>query len=164
MGFSLRRKRVTTNNEGEITRRTFECTHFGEHVSNQVIDLSRQRNRNSRKISCPWHINLSKKKSASVITITSVIGEHNHQMQPDIALYALKYRKLSPEILETIEFYVTKGNMGSKQILPLLTAKFPDHVIHNRDLYNAVQRFQIPLKQRHGDAQNVLNHLLQLKN
>ena len=138
MGFSLCRKRVTTNNEGKITRRTFECTHSGEHVSNQVIDFSQQRNRNSRKISCPWHINLSKKKSASIITITSVIGEHNHQMQPDIVLYAPKYRKLSPEILETIEFYVTKGNMRSKQILPLLTIKFSDHVIHSHNLYNAV--------------------------
>ena len=78
-------------------------------------------------------------------------------MQPDIILYTPKYRKLSSEILETIEFYVTKGNMGSKQILPLLTTKFPDHVIHSCNLYNAVQRF-------HGDAQNVLNHLLQLKN
>ena len=51
--FSLRRKRVTTNNDGEITRRTFECTHSGKPVSNQVIDLSQQRNRNSRKIACP---------------------------------------------------------------------------------------------------------------
>ncbi|CAG8747916.1 1928_t:CDS:2, partial [Gigaspora rosea] len=35
-------------------------------------------------------------------------------MQPDVVLYAPKYRKLSLEIMEKIEFYVTKGNMGSK--------------------------------------------------
>ena len=62
-------------------------------------------------------------------------------MQLDIVLYAPKYRKLSPEILETIEFYVTKGNIGSKQILFLLTTKVSDHIIHSRDLYNAIQRF-----------------------
>ena len=73
-------------------------------------------------------------------------------MQPDIALYTPKYRRLSPDILERIEFYVIKGNMGFKQILPLLIAQFPNHTIHIRDLYNAVQKFQSSLIQRHGDA------------
>ena len=81
-------------------------------------------------------------------------------MQPDIALYALKYRRLSPEILKTIEFYVTKGNMRSKQILLLLTAKFSEHIIYNRDLYNAIQKFRVPLNQRHENIQNIINHLL----
>ncbi len=84
-------------------------------------------------------------------------------MQPDIELYAPKYRRLSPEILEAIEFYVTKGNMGSKQILPLLVAQFPDHTIHTCDLYNAIQKFRSPLIQRYGDAQHIITHLLQLK-
>ncbi|CAG8676181.1 8214_t:CDS:2 [Gigaspora rosea] len=33
-------------------------------------------------------------------------------MQPDVVLYAPKYRKLSLEVLEKIEFYVTKGRIG----------------------------------------------------
>ncbi|CAG8707615.1 17424_t:CDS:1, partial [Gigaspora rosea] len=110
-----------------------------------VIDLSRQRNRHSGKILCPWHINLSKPKNSAVVIITSIIGEHNHQIQPDVVLYAPKYRRLSSEILERIEFYVTKGKMGSKQMLTLLANEFPNHVIHKRDLYNAVQKVKIPL-------------------
>src|SRR2546430_11913956 len=88
------------------------------------------------------------------VDCTSIIGQHNHEMQPDIELYAPKYRRLSPEILEVIEFYVTKGNMDSKQILSLLVAQFPDHTIHTRDLYNAIQKFRSPLIQRYGDAQH----------
>ncbi|CAG8795175.1 22931_t:CDS:2, partial [Cetraspora pellucida] len=162
-GFSLHRKRVEFNNNGEGRQRTFECTHSGKCVSNQVVDLSQQRNRSSGKISCPWHINLSKPKESAVVIITSIIGEHNHQLQSDIRLYAPKYRKLSSEILEKIEFYVTKGKIGSKQMLPLLTSEFPDYIIHKRDLYNAVQKVRRPLNQHQGEAQEFVNYLLYLK-
>ncbi|CAB4425154.1 unnamed protein product [Rhizophagus irregularis] len=84
-------------------------------------------------------------------------------MIPDIYLYTPKYRRLSEEILERIEFYVTKGNMGSKQIYPLLVASFPDQYIHKRDLYNAIQKFKSLLTNQHGDAQNTINKLFELK-
>ncbi|CAG8647285.1 8827_t:CDS:2 [Funneliformis caledonium] len=67
------------------------------------------------------------------------------------------------DIMERIKFYVTKGNMGSKQIYPLLVASFPDQYIHKRDLHNAIQRFKVPFTIRHGDAQNMINTLLNLK-
>ncbi|CAG8677600.1 10367_t:CDS:2, partial [Dentiscutata heterogama] len=150
---------VEFNNNGEVRRCTFEYTHFGECVSNQVVDLSQQRNRSLGKISCPWHINLSKPKKSAVVIITSIIGEHNHQLQSDIGLYAPKYRKLSSEILEKIEFYITKGKIRSKQMLPLLTSEFPDHIIHKRNLYNAVQKVRRPLNQCQGEAQEFIDYL-----
>lgn len=162
-GFSLRRKRVEADKEGTVRRRTFECSFSGKPISNQIIDISHQRQRPAQKIICPWHINLTKPKSSTEIGITSIIGEHNHSMIPDICLYAPKYRKLSSEILDKIEFYVTKGNMGSKQIYPLLVASWPDQYIHKRDLYNAIQKFKSPLTNRHGDAQNMINKLFELK-
>ncbi|CAG8486451.1 1863_t:CDS:2, partial [Scutellospora calospora] len=136
VGFTLHRKRVVTDSNREVRQHTFKCSYSGESVSNQVIDLSRQRD----------------------------LGEHNHQLQPDATLFAPKYRKLSSEILETIEFYVTKGNMGSKQILPLLTTHFSNHIIHKSDLYNTVQRFRRPINQYHGEVQKFVECLLQLKN
>src|SRR5436190_23690022 len=113
---------------------------------------------------CPWHINLSNPKSSSKIGVTSIAGQHNHPMIPDIQLYAPKYRRLSNDILERIEFYVTKGNMGAKQIYPLLVASFPDQNIYKTDLYNAIQRFKALLTNRNGDAQNMINKLFDLKN
>ncbi|PKY30732.1 hypothetical protein RhiirB3_447968 [Rhizophagus irregularis] len=162
-GFSLRRKCVEVDKDGVIQRRTFECSFSGKAVSNQVIDITHQRERVSKKIMCPWHINLTKPKSSTEIGITSIIGQHNHSMIPDIYLYASKYCRLSEVILERIEFYVTKGNMGSKQIYPLLVASFPDQYIHKRDLYNAIQKFKSPLTNRYGDAQNTINKLFELK-
>ena len=52
-GFTLRRKRTEVDDDGIVRRRTFECSHFGEAISNKVIDLTHQRQRPSRKIRCP---------------------------------------------------------------------------------------------------------------
>jgi hypothetical protein len=58
-GFTLRRKRSEIDDDGIVHRRIFECSYSGERISNKVIDLNHQRQRPSRKIGCPWHINLS---------------------------------------------------------------------------------------------------------
>ncbi|UZO09723.1 uncharacterized protein OCT59_029938 [Rhizophagus irregularis] len=97
------------------------------------------------------------------ISITSIIGQHNHSMIADAQLYIPKYRRLSDDVIEKINFYVTKGNMGAKQIYPLLVAGFPDQYIHKRDLYNMIQKFKSPLTNRYGDAQNMINKLFELK-
>ncbi|PKY60795.1 hypothetical protein RhiirA4_431379 [Rhizophagus irregularis] len=162
-GFSLRRKRVEADKDGVVRRRTFECSFSGKPVSNQVIDITHQRERASKKIMCPWHINLTKPKSSMEIGITSIIGQHNHSMIADAQLYIPKYRRLSDDVIEKINFYVTKGNMGAKQIYPLLVAGFPDQYIHKRDLYNMIQKFKSPLTNRYGDAQNMINKLFELK-
>ncbi|CAG8553025.1 9207_t:CDS:2 [Dentiscutata heterogama] len=146
IGFSLRRKRVEVSDNGEVRRCTFECTHSGEVSENKVIDISQQRNRKSNKISCPWHINLSKLKLSAVVVIISIVGEHNHQLHPNVSLYAPKHRRLSSQILKSIEFYVKKGKLGSKQISSLLIVAFPDYMIYKCDLYNAIQNFE-----RHQD-------------
>ncbi|RIB16215.1 hypothetical protein C2G38_2190542 [Gigaspora rosea] len=58
---------------------------------------------------------------------------------------------------KSIEVGVT-SNMGAKQIYPLLVDKYPDHVLLKKDIYSAI------ITNRHGDAQNMLNKLLELKN
>ncbi len=66
-------------------------------------------------------------------------------MISDTYLYTPKYRCLSDDIMEKIEFYVTKENIGLKQIYLLLVASFPDQYIHKRNLHNTIQRFKAPL-------------------
>jgi hypothetical protein len=144
-GFSLRRKHVEVDKDGVVRRRTFECSSSGKSVSNQVIDITHQRERASRKIMCPWHINLTKPKSSAEIGITSISGQHNHSMIADAYLYIPKYCRLSDNVVEKIEFYVTKGIIGAKQIYPLLVAGFSDQYIHKRNSYNMIQKFKLPL-------------------
>ncbi|CAG8776315.1 12470_t:CDS:2, partial [Gigaspora rosea] len=163
-GFSLHRKRVEHDADGIIRRRTFECSFSGEAVSCKVIDPTQQRQRPSRKINCPWHINLTMPKKSIEVGVTSICGQHNHLMLQDVELYTSKYRKLTDSIINDIEFYVTKGSMSAKQIYPLLVDKYPDHVLLKKDIYNAIKRFKLPLTNHHGDVQNILNKLLELKN
>ncbi|CAG8561775.1 26144_t:CDS:2 [Gigaspora rosea] len=86
-------------------------------------------------------------------------------MQPDIALYTPKYRRMSSEILKKVEFYIMKKKIGSKQMFSLLSAKFPEYTIHKRDLYNSVQKFRKPLNQYYVGIQStqrveVMNRLI----
>ena len=72
-GFTLRRKRTEVDNAGIVYRRTFECSHSGEAISNKVTDLTHQHQRPSRKIGCPWHINLQ-----SQVVIRSIYYEQSY--------------------------------------------------------------------------------------
>ncbi len=116
VGFSIHQKCVELDNDGVVQHHTFECSFFDKPISNQVIDINHQWQRLSRKIICPWYINITSSKSSSEIRVTSIIRQHNHPIIPDTYLYAPKYYCLLDDIMKRIEFYVTKGNMGSKQI------------------------------------------------
>ncbi|CAG8699944.1 6794_t:CDS:1 [Dentiscutata erythropus] len=102
-------------------------------------------------------------KLSPEIRVTSLVNQHNHVLLPDTALYDPKCHKLSNEIIEKIKFYVTKGNMGSKQIYPLLVANFPEQFICKKDLYNTIQKFKALYAQCQGDVQHIINKLLMLK-
>ncbi|CAG8491565.1 1518_t:CDS:2 [Scutellospora calospora] len=84
---------IITDNESEVRRHMFEYMHSRLAVSNQIIDLSQQ----------------------PVVVITSIIGEHNHLMQSDTALFTPKYRKLSSEILKKIKFYKFQRLLNQQQ-------------------------------------------------
>ncbi|CAG8538614.1 2410_t:CDS:2 [Gigaspora rosea] len=135
--------------------RTFECSFSGDAISNKVIDSTYQCQRLSRKVKCSWHINLTKPKLSAEVGITSILGQHNHPMLCDVDLFTPKYRRLSDDAIEHIKFYATTGNMGAKQIYPLLVSKFLDQVILKQNLYNAIKKFKSPLNNYHGDAQNM---------
>ena len=42
-------------------------------------------------IGCPWHANAAFFKSANGVQINSIIGEHNHKMNPLITEIASKF-------------------------------------------------------------------------
>ncbi|CAG8553651.1 3391_t:CDS:10, partial [Gigaspora rosea] len=112
--------------------------------------------RRSLNVAFPVHLPL--------IKVTSIARAHNHALISDVHLYASKYRKLSKNIIEKIEFYVTKENMGSKQIYPLLIAGRFSRSIYSQEGYlQRGSKVKAPLTKWHGDAQNLINKLLALK-
>jgi hypothetical protein len=92
-GFCFHKKRrVPDPTDNSITkRRTYECSHAQTHEPQKVILAENRRDRDSEMIGCPWHINVAFPKSASGVKINSIIGEHNHDMNPLIIEIAPKF-------------------------------------------------------------------------
>ncbi|CAB5357843.1 unnamed protein product [Rhizophagus irregularis] len=61
-------------------------------------------------------------------------------MNPLIAEMAPKFRKFTLEMITNVEFYVKHGIFSITQIYPLLQAKYPDHLILKKNLYNIIQK------------------------
>ena len=108
---------------------------------------------------CSWHIILAFPKSANKIQVNSIIGEHNHEMNPLIAEIAPKFRKLTDEMLEKIKFWTIHRRMGIATQYNLLVASFPQKVINKKDLSNEIQRFKKQVKPDKNDACNMLTTL-----
>ncbi|CAG8742734.1 8390_t:CDS:2, partial [Funneliformis caledonium] len=93
----------------------------------------------SKATGCKWRINGNLPKDSSIISFTTVVDEHNHQMIPSPLINIAKYHKLGEDMIEFIEFCVQHGTTGIQNIGQLLKGKFPGRNIHQKNLYNAIQ-------------------------
>lgn len=75
----------------QIKRRTYERSYSQTHTSKKVVQLNNQRNKSIQQINCPWHVNVTKLKDQSVMQISSVNLDHNHEMNPVIHEMAPKF-------------------------------------------------------------------------
>ena len=139
--FCKRRRIADLINNTITRRRTYECSHAYTHEAQKAILEENRRDRDSEMIGCSWHINFSFPKSASGVRITSILGEHNHDMNPLVTEIAPKFRKLTDEMLEKIKFWTIQGRMSMLTQYNLLEALFPDKIINKKDLSNAIQQF-----------------------
>jgi hypothetical protein len=81
-------------------------------------------------------------------------------MNPLVRKMVPKFRKFTQPMLDDIKFYVKHGTTDAKSIFPLIHAKFPDHPICKKDLYNAIQKFKVGQKNTiENDAANLLRYL-----
>jgi len=94
-GFCFRkRRRIPDSVDNTITRRrTYECSHAQTHEAQKAILAENRRDRDSEMIGCPWHINLAFPKCTNGVRINSIIGQHNHDMNPLITEIAPKFPK-----------------------------------------------------------------------
>ena len=106
-----------------------------------------------------WHINLTFPKSKNGICINSIIGNHNHNMNPLIAETAPKFRKLTNEMLEKIKFWTIQGKMSMSTQYNLLVALFSNRIINKKDLSNAIQQFKKQVKPNKNDVCQMLTEL-----
>ena len=105
-GFCFRKRRCIMDpiDKTVVRKRTFECSQARIHKPEKVILEENRRDRRSEMIGCPWHINMSFPKTEKGVRITSIIGEHNHPLNPLIMEISPKFQKLTDEMLEKSNF------------------------------------------------------------
>jgi hypothetical protein len=166
-GFSIRRRRTETSIENSIKvirKITWECCCAGTYQAKKVINPENQRNKQSKRTDCQWHVNGNLLKHSSEISFTTVIDEHNHQMISSPSITLARHRRLDKNIIEFIDFYVSHGITGARNIRNLLSGQFPGRNINNKVLYNAIQQVKKKLVVRQEyDASDMLHHLYNQK-
>ncbi|CAG8738038.1 18025_t:CDS:2, partial [Racocetra persica] len=107
---------------------SYKCSHSQVHKAKKVVDITKQHDSYSTAIKCEWLVNFNNQKDTTQIVCTSFENKHNHVMNPIIIQMAPRFRKLSREMLDDIEFYThsAKG-MSAKMQYNLLKVKYPDN-------------------------------------
>ncbi len=158
IGFGIVRRRIDKNSHGEVTRRTFECQNSRNYCAKKRADIEETRERESVKIGCPWKVNLSYNKG--VIRVTSICKEHNHPLSKNRNIAS--DRRLSPEMLEEIEFLVNVG-CGAGPIICALQKRFPNATIYPKNVYNAICLFRRGQKTIKTDAAETYDKLMKMQ-
>jgi hypothetical protein len=72
-----------------------------------------------------------------IVHVISICKNHNYPLIEDIRSVAPKFYRLSLEMLEEIEFFVSIScDAGS--IICGLQKHFPNAIIHSKNVYNAI--------------------------
>jgi hypothetical protein len=124
----------------ESTTVRLECRHARKHKEEKSHDPLKHRNASSRRINCPFHINLrSPKNIAPRWNITLIADIHNHEMNPDTARFSRELLRLKPEMVEKIQLYA-KVDLGLTKVMALLRQEWPDHhfVSQHISLHNLI--------------------------
>src|SRR2546427_245004 len=101
------------NSKGQVHKRTLNCEFGGKYKSKkkaEAILKGTQRNTKTKKLSCPWHINLTFPEHATQISFTTFINQHNHALIPKTQEFATKYRSFSEEAISEILLMTKHGN------------------------------------------------------
>ena len=67
---------------------------------------------------------------------------HNHELNPEqISHIVARYRHFNDEMLQDLKFFLDCKVAPITQ-LELLKKKYPEHVFHKQDVYNAIYKLQ----------------------
>ncbi|CAG8525572.1 31882_t:CDS:2, partial [Racocetra persica] len=140
-GFIVIKYRVDKNKAGVVHKRTFTCEFGGKYKPNKN-QQEKQRITKTKKVNCPWYINLSYGKAGTLISITTFVNEHNHNINFDTQEFGNKYRTLTEDALREVEIMTKYGCLSITTQRNLLRGHFSDLHFHDSDLNNAIQKFK----------------------
>ncbi|CAG8683705.1 13981_t:CDS:2 [Gigaspora margarita] len=123
-----------------VRRRSYICEHGKRYKSKSKKKMF------TKKISCPWHLNVSCSSNDSEITVNTIVNEHNHELN----------KIFNQDILDDIKFMTEHCNMGATAQRKFLEGKYPLQSIYSKNLYAAIRKFR-PTKALLNDAATMSN-------
>ena len=153
-GFKVVKDRVHRE-EGVIRRRVYICEH------GRSLETHSKKETSTKKISCPWHVNVSCPKvnnPDSAIFVNKIIDEHNHNLNVNAILFE-QNKKFNNEMVEDIQFLTQHCKMGATAQRRYLEGKYPSQPIYSEDLYSAIKKFRPTAKSLSNDAAQMSNWL-----
>ena len=157
-GFNVIYSRVEKKPDGTFRRRSVQCEYQGNYITKSSKETT------TKRISCPWHINLSEpvsKNPSKYVYITTFHDTHSHNLNPNIIQFG-DNKHIPSEIMKEIEFLTIKCRMGAATQRQYLEARFPGQIIYDDDLYKAIQSFRPQNKDDSNDAARLYTKLLDL--
>ena len=101
-GFGVVKARVEYDSDDKMVtrRRTFACRRNRNYEPKKDITSDNIHNRTSTKTGCQWKATFSFPKTSSVVKLTSIIDEHNHDLvSPPIAPQLIPQWTVSKRII-----------------------------------------------------------------
>ena len=125
-----------------IRRKSFRCSSSNTYKARKDIDQTSHRLRGTMKTSCEWYCNFTFPKSAYQVKCTTLKGVHNHEISSSqVHHFIARYRRLSDEMIQDLKFFMDCKVAPITQ-LEILKKKYPGHVFHKQDIYNAIYKLR----------------------
>lgn len=123
-----------------IRRKSFRCSSSSTYKARKDIDHTSHRLRGTMKTNCEWYCNFTFPKSAYQVKCTTLKGEHNHEINSSqVHHFIARYRRLNDEMIQDLKFFMDCKVAPITQ-LEILKKKYPGHVFHKQDVYNAIYK------------------------
>lgn len=136
-GYQIFRSDKDQNDPTIIRRKSFRCSSSGNYEARKIIDQKSHRLRGTIKTNCEWHCNFTFPKTAHYVKCTTLTGVHNHEISPaQISHVIARYRRFSDEMIQDLQFFID-CKVAPITALEMLKKKYPQHVFHKQDVYNA---------------------------
>ncbi|CAG8626642.1 13925_t:CDS:2 [Gigaspora rosea] len=84
----------------------------------------------TKKISCPWHLNVSCSSNNGNITVNTIVNEHNHELSVE-SIQFQQDKIFNQDILDDIKFMTEHCNMGATAQRKFLKEKPTKALLNN---------------------------------
>jgi hypothetical protein len=160
-GYQIFRNDKDPNDPTIIRRKSFRCSSSGAYEAQKTIDHTLHRLRGTIKTNCEWHCNFTFPKTADKVKCTTLKGTHNHEINPAQVVHIIaRYRRLSGDMIQDLKFFMDCKVAPITQ-LEILKKKYPEHIFHKQDVYNAIYKLRQSNKTEKLDTTSLLDILFE---